>query len=246
MANTNHSSEKAFLAAYDIHDFEIPLVSVDMAIFTIIDQQLHALLIKRSEYPSKGKWALPGGFIDIGKDKDLLDTAKRKLKEKTGVNTPYLEQVASFGGPKRDPRGWSITIAYFALIAHDEVTLENGTDTEEVLWVSVKTIAKKYRLAFDHQQILDTCHERLRSKVTYTSLPTNLLPETFTLGELQKTFETILGKSIDKKSFRRRILDVDILKETGQMRASGTRPAMLYSVNPNGKNYYFSRNIEAK
>lgn len=242
----NYNSEKEFLAAYNIHDFEIPLVSVDMAIFAIMDEQLHVLLVKRNEYPSKNKWALPGGFVDLNKDKDLFDTAQRKLKEKTGVDTPYLEQVASFGGKNRDPRGWSVTIAYFALIAHEDVALKSDSNTEEVLWVPVKVIGKKYVLAFDHQHILDTCHERLRSKVTYTSLPAHLLPKAFTLGELQKTFEIVLGKSIDKKSFRRRILDVDILRETGQMKATSTRPAMLYSVNKKGKDYYFSRNIEAK
>lgn len=243
MANINYRSEKEFLAAYNIHDFEVPLVSVDMAIFTIIDQQLHVLLVKRAEYPSKGKWALPGGFVDLNNDKDLYDTAHRKLKEKTGVNTPYLEQVASFGGPNRDPRGWSITIAYFALISSEAITLESGANTEEVLWVPVKNIENNYSLAFDHQQILDSCHERMRNKVTYTSLPTHLLPSTFTLSELQRTFEIVLGKSIDKKSFRRRILDVDILKETGKMKASGTRPAMLYSVSSKARNYYFSRMI---
>ena len=244
MRETHYQSEKEFLAAYNIHDFEVPLVSVDMSIFSVIDGELQVLLIKRGDYPAKGKWALPGGFIDLKNDKDLLATAQRKLKEKTGVDTPYLEQVASFGGPKRDPRGWSVTIAYFALINHDEIVLQSGNNTEEVAWIPVQSVGKQRALAFDHKDILKTCHERLRSKVTYTALPVHLLPKEFTLSELQKTFEIILGKSVDKKSFRRRILDVDILKETGRMKASGTRPAMLYSVNARGKNYYFSRNFE--
>ena len=244
MGNSKYKSEKEFLAAYNIHDFEIPLVSVDMSIFSIIDEQLQVLLVKRAEYPHKGRWALPGGFVDFDKDKDLLDTARRKLTEKTGVETPYLEQLASFGGQDRDPRGWSVTIAYFALIAADEVTLRGGPESEDVAWAPMDSIAKKRGFAFDHKKILAASYERLRSKVTYTSLPVNLLPTEFTLGELQKTFEIILGRPIEKKSFRRRILDVNILQQTGRTKPSGTRPAMLYRVNRQGENYYFARNFE--
>ncbi|MFT7185627.1 MAG: 8-oxo-dGTP diphosphatase [Pseudohongiellaceae bacterium] len=236
--------EKAFLKSYNIHDFDVPLTSVDMAIFTIREQQLQVLLIKRAQHPALGQWALPGGFINQSKDESLDDTAHRKLKEKTGVDTPYLEQVATFGGAKRDPRGWSVTIAYFALISSDEITLNGDESSEEVLWVPVKEIGSKYELAFDHQTILETCYKRLKGKVQYTSLPVNLLQNEFTLTELQNTFEIVLEKSVEKKSFRRRILDADILEETGSMRTGSNRPAKLYKIKSGSESHFFNRNIE--
>ncbi len=117
-------SEKTFLKNYNVHDFEVPLTSVDMAIFTLKEHQLQVLLVKRAQHPALGKWALPGGFIDANKDQTLADTAQRKLQEKTGVDTPYLEQVETFGTAKRDPRGWSVTVAYLALIACDDIRLD--------------------------------------------------------------------------------------------------------------------------
>ncbi|MCP3852773.1 MAG: NUDIX hydrolase [Gammaproteobacteria bacterium] len=239
-----YKSEKAFLESYNIHDFEIPLASVDMAIFTVREMQLLILLIKRAEYPAKGKWALPGGFIDLEKDNVLKDTAQRKLKEKTGVDTPYLEQVQTFGTKKRDPRGWSITVSYFALISSNEIKLLKDKSSEEIAWVPVEEVRTDYNLAFDHQIILEACFKRLQNKAQYTSLPVNLLPREFTLTELQKTFETILVNNVEKKSFRRRILDANILEETGNLKTGGNRPAKLYRVKPEGESYFFSRNIE--
>lgn len=237
-------TEKDFLENYSIHDYDIPLVSVDMAIFTVKGDKLQALLVKRAEHPELGKWALPGGFVDLKKDQNLADTARRKLAEKTGVDTPYLEQVESVGNVDRDPRGWSVTIAYFALIASEEIQLKEGSSTEEVRWIPVQDAKEGYPLAFDHTQILDTCHARLKNKVQYTSLPVNFLPEEFTLTELQTTFEIILGSPVEKKSFRRRITDADILEETGNMRTGNNRPAKLYRVRPNCANYFFARNLE--
>lgn len=238
-------TEKEYLANYNIHDFDVPLTSVDMSIFSVIDDALHVLLVKRGEFPSKGKWALPGGFIDFSKDKTLDDTAKRKLQEKTGVKAPYLEQVQTFGSKGRDPRGWSVTIAYFALITYDEVNLQAlDKSSESVKWVPLERIFDQYKLAFDHTEILKVCRDRLRSKVQYTSLPVNLLPEEFTLTQLQKTFEIILGSSVEKKSFRRRVLDANILEETGNIKTGNNRPAKLYKAKPKGDSYFFPRNIE--
>lgn len=241
---THYKSEQEFLASYNIHDFDVPLTSVDMAIFTIIDDELQVLLVKRADYPAKGKWALPGGFVDLQRDASLEETAKRKLLEKTGVKTPYLEQVATFGNGKRDPRGWAVTVVYMALIAADSVTLSSSEQTEEVKWVPVYQLQKMAALAFDHNTIFTACHERLKSKVQYTSLPVNLLPEEFTLTELQNTFEVILDTHVEKKSFRRRILDADILRETGNLKTGANRPAKLYSVKAQGKDHCFPRNIE--
>lgn len=237
-------TEKEFLASYNIHEFDVPLATVDMSIFTIQDAELKVLLVKRAQFPAKGKWALPGGFINLTKDKSLDDTASRKLKEKTGVSTSHLEQVQTFGTAKRDPRGWSLTVAYFALISSEALELLADESSEEVKWVAVNDIHKTHKLAFDHSSVLETCCERLKSKVQYTSLPVNLLPESFTLTELQNTFEIILGSNIEKKSFRKRVLDADILKETGEMRTGSNRPAKLFTAKENGLDHIFPRNIE--
>ncbi|MFS1526113.1 NUDIX hydrolase [Microbulbifer sp. 2304DJ12-6] len=237
-------SEKAFLKNYNIHDFDVPLTSVDMAIFTVRDAQLQVLLVKRAQHPAMGQWALPGGFIDLKHDKTLSDTARRKLLEKTGIDTPYLEQVETFGSKARDPRGWSVTVAYLALIASEDISLSRDESSEEVTWVPVNKIDKPYKLAFDHGKILGICHKRLKNKVQYTSLPVNLLPTEFTLTELQQTFETVLGNPVEKKSFRRRILDADILEETGDMKTGSNRPAKLYRVKPDCQTHFFARTIE--
>ena len=240
------TTEKAFLEAYSIHDFDVPLMTVDMSIFSVINERLQVLIVKRAQYPSKGKWALPGGFVDIKKDKSLDETAKRKLKTKTGVAAPYVEQVETFGGPKRDPRGWSVTVAYMALISAEGVELVSDEASEEVIWVPVDEVRGKYKLAFDHQEIFEVCMERLKSKVQYSSLPVNLLPKVFTLTELQQTFEIVLGQTVEKKSFRRRILDAGILEETGEMKTGSSRPAKLYRAIPEGQSYFFPRTIEGK
>ncbi len=241
---SNKMTEKAFLKNYNVHNFDVPLTSVDMVIFTVRDNKLQILLVKRARYPSMGKWALPGGFINFKKDKNLGDAARRKLKEKTGIDTPYLEQVESFGGEKRDPRGWSVTIVYLALISSDNIKLINNESSEKIKWVEVDSVIDEYKLAFDHMKIMQICCERLKNKTQYTSLPVNLLPTEFTLTELQKIFEIILGNSVEKKSFRRRIIDAGILEETGSMKTGSNRPAKRYRVKSKGKNHFFSRNIE--
>ncbi|WP_086930896.1 NUDIX hydrolase [Agarilytica rhodophyticola] len=239
-----YPSEKEFLENYDIHQFDVPLTSVDMGIFSLRDSELCVLLIKRANFPAKGKWALPGGFIDLDKDKNLDSTAHRKLKEKTGVKSPYLEQVGSFGNKKRDPRGWSVTIAYLALISSKELDLSLTETTEDIAWVPVEEAKNDYKLAFDHNEVLTACHERLKAKVLYTSLPVNLLSDEFTLTDLQETFEIIIGTGIEKKSFRKRMLDSGCIEETGNMRRGSNRPAKLYRTSINGEQFLFTRIIE--
>ena len=253
---TSNETEAAYLERYNIHHYDLPLITVDMAIFTVKDEQLQVLLVQRAQHPAKGQWALPGGFIDLQKDQSLEDAAYRKLKEKTGVDTPYLEQVATVGNRRRDPRGWSVTVAYFALISSDDIRLDADSRSENIAWIPVTKLnhpadpadhlknTEKLTLAFDHANILQTCVERLRAKGQYTSLAVNLLPEAFTLSELQKTFEIILGTSVEKKSFRRRILEADILVDTGEMKSGVSRPAKLYKVKSRGENHFFARNME--
>lgn len=237
-------SESKFLENYDAAAYDRPSATVDTVIFTVIDDALHVLLVKRNEHPFKDKWSLVGGFIDLQLDKDLEATAKRKLEEKTSVKTPYLEQYATIGNAERDPRGWFITTVYFALIPSEKITLQAGTGASEVKWAKVTNGQIEEDLAFDHNALLNGCFERLRSKVLYTSLPVYLMPSEFTLGELQKTYEVVLGMQVERKSFRRRILSTDIIEETGKMKQTGRRPAALFSLKKELKTHFFVRNIE--
>lgn len=237
-------SESQYLAEYDVHRYETPLTTVDIVIFTIKDSRLCVLLVKRSQHPFQGMWALPGGFIDIHHDQTLVETAKRKLLEKTGVATPYLEQLESYGSAGRDPRGWSVTVVYLALLPWETIASNQSSPTEEVQWLPIDEREQCQNLAFDHAHILDASVRRLQGRVFYTSLPINLLPAEFTLSELQKVYELILGKTLEKKSFRRRILDADILAETGNLKTGGARPAKRYQAKPAGEKHIFPRVLE--
>jgi len=211
--------------------FDRPLVTVDVAIFSVMDGQLRVLLARRPEgadEPFPGRWALPGGFVDVHGDATLHACALRKLKEKTGVSSPYLEQLGSWGDARRDPRGWSTTHAYFALVpAPAETESPAGSAASE--WVQADE-ARRRRLAFDHGEILAAAIERLRGKVEYTSLPAFLCPEPFTLPELQRVYEIVLGRELDKSAFRRRMLDAGFLEEAGQVSGASGRAAMGYRV----------------
>lgn len=218
-------TEKEFLKSYNSKDYDAPLCTVDMAVFAVEEGELKVLLVKRGEHPHKNRWALPGGFADLKRDLSLEATAHRKLFDKTGVKSPYLEQVESIGNASRDPRGWSVTLLYFALIDFEALKEVSQGGTSE--WVPLMQ-ALETKLAFDHGELLKKAANRLRHKTRYTALPISLMPEHFTLTELQIMFELILGGSLQKKSFRRRIEASNLLIETGEMRATIRRPAALY------------------
>ena len=223
--------------------FERPLVTVDVVIFTVLSERLCVLLVRRPEgegEPFPGRWALPGGFVDVDRDASLLACAGRKLRDKTGVAAPYLEQLGSWGDAKRDPRGWSSTHAYFALIPASEAV--DGSNTTE--WVPCDLAARR-RLAFDHNTILNTAIERLRSKVEYTSLPAFLLPEPFTLPQLQRVYEVVLGRPLDKSAFRKRMLDAAYLEETGMVTGDHGRSAMGYRVRERDQATVFPRTFKS-
>lgn len=228
--------------------FERPLVTVDLVIFAISEDSLQVLLIKRPEGkvdPFPGRWALPGGFIDVDKDQSLEDCAVRKLREKTGVVAPYLEQLGSWGRVDRDPRGWSVTQAYFALIARVPAqTIQVPAGSVQSSWITVADAQKK-RLAFDHVKILDVAVNRLRSKVEYTSLPAFLLEEPFTLPTLQKSYEVVLNRTVDKSAFRKRMLDANFLQETGMIDGSVGRMAMGYKMRDRTRAVAFPRMFKA-
>ena len=197
-------------------------VTVDIVIFTIHSGELRVLLVKRGIPPFVGQFAIPGGFVH--EDEDLDQAALRELREETGVSDVYLEQLYSFGNPKRDPRGRVITVAYFALISADR-PLKASSDAAEAKWWSLETLPQ---LAFDHAMILEYALERLRNKLEYTTVGFQLLPEKFTLTELQEVYEAILGKQLDKRNFRRKISLLKILKPLPEYRRGGRRPARLF------------------
>lgn len=229
-------------------DFERPLVTVDVVIFAMHDARLRVLLVKRGSdaaQPFPGRWALPGGFVDVDKDADLEACALRKLREKTGIATPYLEQLGSWGDSRRDPRGWSATHAYFALVPSDEVDApQSGANAAAAAWHDVVGSGVREPLAFDHAQILNAALERLRAKVEYTSLPAFLLPKEFTLGELQKAYETVLGRPLEKSAFRTRILATDLVAPVAKVRGGPNRPAQLYRLKSRKTPVFFQRTFK--
>jgi 8-oxo-dGTP diphosphatase len=211
-------------------DFERPLVTVDVVIFTVLDEQLKVLLVRRPEAatdPFPGRLALPGGFVNVDLDDSLADCALRKLGEKTGFSAPYLEQLGSWGSATRDPRGWCTTHVYFALVPPPADSEEMASAASE--WIEVNAALRK-RLAFDHAEILAAAVERLRGKVEYTSLPAFLLEEPFTLPQLQRTYEIVLGRPMDKSAFRKRMLDAQFLLEAGSIAGDAGRAAMGYRI----------------
>lgn len=234
-------SESEFLQAYNIHDYDIPLVSVDIAIFTLHEGRLKLLLVERNEHPFKGDWSLPGGFIDIANDRDLEESARRKLKEKTGVTTPYLEQVGSEGNAVRDPRGWSVTVLYMALIPHAP-TADFVDTVSDARWWPIDKV-QHTRLAFDHEKLIAMARDRLKKKTAYTVLPMHVLQPPFSLSQLQSAFELLMDKPLEKKSFRRRILNAGLLEKAGEsMPESGRgRPMALYSPRAGSEAYLFTR-----
>lgn len=204
---------------------ERPAVTVDIVLFTIIGSELKVLLIKRRDPPFADMWALPGGFVRKGET--LRDAALRELSEETSVKGVYLEQLYTFGDPGRDPRMWVVTVAYYALISSENLSLKADTDAVDVGWHPVYSLPP---LAFDHKQIVDYALERLRGKLNYTTVGFELLPEKFTLTELQRVYEAILGREIDKRNFRKKVLGMEILKELAETKMEGIhRPAKLYT-----------------
>ena len=232
------------------HDFPRPYTTVDVLIFTVIADTLKVLLVQRPsdpDEPSPGLWALPGGFVDVDVDADLEACARRKLVDKTGVASPYLEQLGSWGGATRDPRGWSATHAYFALMPSDGVTLAKGANAGDVAWFTVDdSLLGRKRLAFDHATILRAGVERLRSKVEYTSLPAFLLPEPFTLPQLQRTYEVVLGRPVDKSGFRTRMMAADFLVEVGVVDSESNRPPMGYRLKDRVAPVFFPRTFSPR
>lgn len=204
-------------------------ITVDVVIFTIKDNKLQVLLVQRAIEPFKDKWAIPGGFIRLSENLD--EAAKRLLYEKTRVKDVYLEQLYTFGDPLRYPRSRVITVSYFALIRSEELELsfETGLNIKQVEWHSVYNLPG---LAFDHKGIIEYALKRLRDRLEYTPIAFQLLPKKFTLTELQKAYEIILHKELDKRNFRKKMIHLGILEELEEYtKSSSKRPARLYCFN---------------
>ena len=201
-----------------------PLVTVDVVLLTLLEGKLLTALVRRLKEPQLGAWTLPGGFVHAQEDADDLAAANRILFEKAGLHSPYLEQLYTFADARRDSRGWSVSIAHYALVPYDVV---QKSTHENLKWTPVDDIDA---LPFDHLRILKMAVSRVRSKTFYSSLPVHLMPKRFTLTELQRVYEALLGAPLDKRTFRRRIEELDIVEEvTGVLSEGGAhRPAQLY------------------
>lgn len=267
--------ERTFLKEYDINDYEKPSVAVDLTIFTIAnvitdnyrklpEKELRILLIKRNEHPFKDKWALPGGFVQT--NETLYETAKRELREETGISCEYLEQIYTFSNPNRDPRAWIMSCAHMALVDSEKVKLCPGDDANDAAWfcLNVKEssgrlileltnsnivlrseltfnqsnsgykIVNNDGLAFDHAIIIFVALERLKSDLQNPSVIFNLLPQYFTLSELQQSYEVILNKQLVSAAFRRKIKS--LVETTGEFTSeSGHRPSQIYKYKKTNK-----------
>ncbi len=200
------------------------LVTVDCVVFGL-DDHLKVLLIERRNEPYAGSWALPGGFIRP--KESLEDAARRELAEETGVRDVFLEQLYTFGAPERDPRARVVSVAYYALAKLRE--LRADTDASDARWFEVRALPP---LAFDHEEIVRVAQERLRGKVRYQPIGFELLPTKFTLSELQKLYETVLERPLDKRNFRKKILSMGLLDELDErQKAVAHRAARLYRFN---------------
>lgn len=223
-------------------EYPRPITTLDLVILALAPAGLQVLLMRRATAPFAGDWALPGGWLHVAEDPDLEAAARRVLAEKTGVMTPYLEQLGSFGGATRDPRGWSVSIAYVALILAGDVAPRQGGNAAAVMWSPLG--GEAVPLAFDHAAILAAGLQRVRNKVEYSTLPVHLLPAAFTLSELQAVYEQILGRKLDKSAFRKRMAEIDFVEAVpGEMRRASNRPAQLFRAKPDKATILFDRTL---
>lgn len=213
-----------------MHTYEYPraALTVDCVVFGFDGGALQVLLIRRALDPFKGRWALPGGFVRV--EETLDDAARRELEEETGLKKVFLEQLYTFGAVKRDPRERVVSVAYYALVKPTDHVTAASTDADEAQWF---TVADAPPLAFDHADILETALQRLRGKLTYQPIGFELLPPKFTLTQLQRLYESVLGTELDKRNFRKKVLGYELLiplKETH--REGAHRPAQLFRFDP--------------
>jgi 8-oxo-dGTP diphosphatase len=223
-AEVEAEKRKPEARSYDLGRFFCPSLTVDVVIFTVQARDLRVLLVSRGGWPFLGRWALPGGFVK--ENEGLDEAARRELFEETGVRDVYLEQLHTFGHPGRDPRTRVVTVAYYALVAAENLAPVPGSDASSTDWWSVYQLPD---LAFDHDLILLRALVRLRERIWDSAVASQLMPEKFTLTDLQSTYEVILDRSLDKRNFRKKILSREVIEDTGETWMEGRhRPARLY------------------
>lgn len=209
------------------YQFARAAVTVDCVVFGLDDEDLKVLLIRRDLPPFEDKWALPGGFVRI--DETLDEAARRELQEETSLERVFLEQLYTFGAIDRDPRERVITVAYYALVRLSDHRVQAATDARDAVWFAMDDLPS---LAFDHDQILETAHLRLQGKVRYQPIGFELLPPKFSLTQLQKLYEIVLGRALDKRNFRKKILGMGVLEELDEVEKDvAHRAARLYRFN---------------
>jgi 8-oxo-dGTP diphosphatase len=202
-----------------------PLVAVDVAVFTVRAGVLQVLLVQARSGPFAGWWALPGGRVH--EDESLDEAAARELREQAAMGDAYLEQLYTFGHPRRDPQGRVVSVAYVGLAARPERAAAPAAGKYQA--VDWQPVSRLPELAYDHAAVVRTAVARLRAKLQYTNLAYTLLPSTFTLGELQSLYEAILGRRLDRRNFRRKVLSLGLLRSLGRVRRGAHRPAALYA-----------------
>ena len=206
------------------YEYPRPALTVDCVVFGFDGGELKVLLIQRDLAPFRGKWALPGGFVQM--DETIDESARRELQEETGLTDVFLEQLYTFGDPKRDPRERVVSVAYYALVALDKHVPRSGSDASNAAWFCVSDLPS---LAFDHDAIVATAIARLKGKVRYQPIGFELLPAKFTLSQLQRLYETVLERELDKRNFRKKILGMGLLVELDEIEQDvAHRAARLY------------------
>ncbi len=206
------------------YEYPRPALTVDCVVFGLDDDELKVLLIRRGGEPYAGRWALPGGFVQM--DETTEDAARRELQEETGLERIFLEQLYTFSDVDRDPRERVVTVAYYALVKMSDHRVQAATDAADAGWFAV---SEAHALAFDHDKILDVALTRLRGKVRYQPIGFELLPKKFTLTQLQRLYEVVLETKLDKRNFRKKILGMDLLVDLEEVEKDvAHRAARLY------------------
>ena len=210
----------------------MPFTRLEIAVLSLIEGELRVLLARRAEAPHAGKWALPGGVLRIDLDRSLEAAAGRVMDERLGLELPFLRQLGAVGGPTRDPRApWALSVVYRALVPAEKLKPSAGKRIEALAWRPAEAAARDKTLAFDHAALIDQAVKATRAEVEALTLPAGFLPEAFTLGELQSVCEQLLGRRLDKSSFRRRVADRVLVQPVkGVMRSGANRPAQVYSL----------------
>lgn len=228
----DHSHQKQLLPMQEIGSHpgkeSTPIITVDVVVLTLDNGRLQVLLHRRPNAPFAGEWALPGGFVRVNEDRDTLAAIQRVLRSKVGATNIYVEQLATYSGESRDPRGWSMSVAYIALLPKSDLQI---TDSPDIALIDTDTLPK---LAFDHALIFKDALARLRGKGAYSTLPAMLLKAEFTLSELQLAYEAVLAEKLDTSVFRRKVVDFEFLEKTGNNSSElSKRPARLFRLKKN-------------